>query len=254
MDVTECFALLCISHFCEQPSPRHFSSSIDRVYSLLIFPELSLQFENMFRLAAGRLKSALGLSSRQITGTRRAFSEESRARYCQGGYHPVRIGDVFASGRYRVLCKLGYGIYSTVWLAFDSGCVLKLASAVLLVNHSCRTKRHVALKMLTADSYGHQQDTFEMDILGEIKSKGATTPGSQHVLGLLDNFEHIGPNGKHVCLVFKAMGPDMSKFRRLFPRSRIPTPLMKSISRQLLLALAFLHDECRVIHSGSSLF
>lgn len=92
-----------------------------------------------------------------------------------------------------------------------------------------------------------------MDILREIRSKGVGTSGSQHVLGLVDNFEHVGPNGKHVCLVFKAMGPDMSKFRRLFPRSRIPTSLMKSISRQLLLALAFLHEECQVIHSGSSL-
>lgn len=92
-----------------------------------------------------------------------------------------------------------------------------------------------------------------MDILREIKSKGVAAPGSRHVLGLVDNFEHVGPNGKHVCLVFNAMGPDMSKFRRVFPRSRIPVPLMKSIARQLLLAIAFLHDTCQVIHSGSSL-
>lgn len=209
----------------------------------------------MFRFAAGRLRAALGFSSGQATVThpRRAFSEESLARYCQGGYHPVRIGDVFADGRYKVLRKLGYGFYSTVWLAFDSGYVFTLLLPYCKYAHgSCRTRRHVALKMLTADSYGHQQDTFEMDVLGKIKSKGVATPGSQHVLGLLDNFEHVGPNGKHVCLVFKAMGPDMSKFRRLFPRSRVPVPLMKSISRQLLLALAFLHDDCKVIHSGSS--
>jgi serine/threonine-protein kinase SRPK3 len=31
----------------------------------------------------------------------------------------VRIGDVFNNGKYRVLRKLGYGIYSTVWLARD---------------------------------------------------------------------------------------------------------------------------------------
>ncbi|KAJ8127478.1 hypothetical protein O1611_g6159 [Lasiodiplodia mahajangana] len=173
----------------------------------------------------------LGGSPKQIAPSR-LFSEESLARYCPGGYHPVKIGDVFANGRYTVLCKLGYGGYSTVWLAFDSG-----------------AKRHVALKILTADSYGYQQDLFEMEILSEIKSKGVTAPGSQHVLGPLDNFEHVGPNGKHVCLVFKAMGPDMSHFRRLFPRSRIPIPLMKLISRQLLLALAFLHDTCQVIHS-----
>ncbi|KAI1122434.1 kinase-like protein [Nemania abortiva] len=160
-----------------------------------------------------------------------ASLEENLARYCPGGYHPVRIGDVFANGRYTVVNKLGWGSYSTVWLATD-----------------WRTKRHVALKVLTADCYGHQQDIFEVDILIAINSKSATAPGSQHVLGLLDRFEHAGPNGKHVCLVFKAMGPDMSRYRPTLPRYRIPVPLMKDITRQLLLALAFLHDTCQVIH------
>ncbi|KAJ3555795.1 hypothetical protein NP233_g12125 [Leucocoprinus birnbaumii] len=171
-------------------------------------------------------------SSARLPTPSRAFSEESLARYCQGGYHPVRIGDVFANGRYEVLRKLGYGLYSTVWLAFDS-----------------EIRRHVALKLLTADCYGHEKDTFELDILRDIRSKAAAAPESQHILSLLDTFEHVGPNGKHVCLVFKAMGPDMSRFRREFPSYRIPIPLLKSISRQLLLALAFLHDTCQVIHS-----
>ena len=71
----------------------------------------------MFKIRIGGLRSAL--PGRNIPA--RAFSEESLARYCKGGYHPVRIGDVFANGRNKVLCKLGYGVYSTVWLAFDSG-------------------------------------------------------------------------------------------------------------------------------------
>jgi hypothetical protein len=35
-----------------------------------------------------------------------------------GGYHPVSIGDVFKS-RYTVESKLGWGHFSTVWLALD---------------------------------------------------------------------------------------------------------------------------------------
>ena len=39
-------------------------------------------------------------------------------RYVPGGYHPVNIGDMFHN-RYEVLRKLGFGQYSTVWLAND---------------------------------------------------------------------------------------------------------------------------------------
>ena len=38
--------------------------------------------------------------------------------YVAGGYHPVKLGDRFQD-RYLVLRKLGFGKYSTVWLAQD---------------------------------------------------------------------------------------------------------------------------------------
>lgn len=72
---------------------------------------------DMLGSRVNRLKSALGFSSRQLVQPARLFSEESISRYCHGGYHPVRIGDVFDNGKYRIVSKLGYGVYSTVWLA-----------------------------------------------------------------------------------------------------------------------------------------
>lgn len=45
-------------------------------------------------------------------------SEEDLDRYHPGGYHPVQLGEVF-NDRYMVVRKLGYGQYSTVWLARD---------------------------------------------------------------------------------------------------------------------------------------
>ena len=40
-------------------------------------------------------------------------------RYGPGGFHPVRLGDVFKSGTksYHILQKLGNGSFSTVWFA-----------------------------------------------------------------------------------------------------------------------------------------
>lgn len=47
-----------------------------------------------------------------------ADMEEGLDKYCEGGFHPVRIGELYAS-KYSVLRKLGYGQYSTVWLVED---------------------------------------------------------------------------------------------------------------------------------------
>lgn len=53
--------------------------------------------------------------------------EEDYADYVKGGYHPVQIGDLFSDGRYKVVRKLGWGHFSTVWLAKDQQCVLRIS-------------------------------------------------------------------------------------------------------------------------------
>lgn len=45
--------------------------------------------------------------------------DEGTEDYRRGGYHAVRIGDTFKHGRYVVQSKLGWGHFSTVWLAWD---------------------------------------------------------------------------------------------------------------------------------------
>ena len=55
---------------------------------------------------------------------RTLWGEEQLSRYEPGGYHPVHLGDLFKDGRYRIVDKLGFGGFSTVWLARDSQYVL----------------------------------------------------------------------------------------------------------------------------------
>jgi serine/threonine-protein kinase SRPK3 len=65
--------------------------------------------------------------SRAITGVPRTdplaytcgIDAEPLHRYRIGGYHPIALGDHFGDGRYKVLHKLGWGGYSTVWAAKD---------------------------------------------------------------------------------------------------------------------------------------
>ena len=55
----------------------------------------------------------------------RGISVEGLRCYTPGGYHPAHLGDTLLTlpgsdkPRYRVLHKLGYGSFSTVWLAKD---------------------------------------------------------------------------------------------------------------------------------------
>lgn len=46
--------------------------------------------------------------------------DEGTEDYRRGGYHAVRIGDTFKNGSYVVQSKLGWGHFSTVWLAWDT--------------------------------------------------------------------------------------------------------------------------------------
>lgn len=60
------------------------------------------------------------------------YTEESLSRYQPGGYHPVSLGDTFENGRYSVGHKLGWGGFSTVWLAKDTVSVYCLSKIFCL--------------------------------------------------------------------------------------------------------------------------
>lgn len=73
---------------------------------------------------------------------------------------------------------------------------------------------------------------------------------------LLDDFEHRGPNGTHVCLVFEVMGPSAASMMDLLPenqpkrygrRNRYPLWMARSMLRQALLGLDYLHQN-EIVH------
>ncbi|KAH0607673.1 uncharacterized protein H6S33_002707 [Morchella sextelata] len=160
------------------------------------------------------------------------FDEEDVCDYRFGGYHPVRLGDIYNS-RYKVVRKLGYGQNSTVWLVLD-----------------LRLNRHVALKILTSRCYGGKKEVYELAILQRITNADVKHPGWKHVLGLLDSFVHTGPNGDHVCLASEVMLGNLHELSfRFGPRRQLPVRLVKEVSRQMLSGLQYLHEACGVIHS-----
>lgn len=68
-----------------------------------------------------RLASILGNPSQKTLLCRLNHfrNTEEPDLYTTGGFHRVSLGDTFDHGRYAILRKLGYGQYSTVWLAQD---------------------------------------------------------------------------------------------------------------------------------------
>lgn len=80
----------------------------------------------------------------------------------------------------------------------------------------------------------------------------APAEGARHITQLLGEFEHRGPNGIHKCLVFEPMGPSVNtmveelpqfKHRRRGMKIRYSPQMAKSILKQSLQALAFLHEN-----------
>ena len=55
----------------------------------------------------------------KLLHSRQQFEEEPDY-YRPGGFHRVSLGEQFHNGRYTILRKLGFGEYSTVWLARDA--------------------------------------------------------------------------------------------------------------------------------------
>ncbi|VUG17247.1 DEBR0S2_02190g1_1 [Brettanomyces bruxellensis] len=216
--------------------------------------------------------------------------EEDRSEYKKGGYHPVFIGERYGVfGQYEIVRKLGWGHFSTVWLAWDGS-----------------GKRHVAIKVVKSAKNYREAAEDEIKILEKVNSGPADHPGKSHVVQLLDHFIHKGPNGSHICMVFEVLGENMVSLLTRYksfqdhktqeiqrkslgdastPPSEtsgsgsdagagssteslqfhmsqlndltilhesyggLPVTLVKQISKQILLGLDYLHRYCGIIHT-----
>eukprot|EP00842_Homolaphlyctis_polyrhiza_P004903 jgi/Hompol1/5413/HPOL_004392-RA len=163
----------------------------------------------------------------------RASVRMRRIRKTTGlGYHPVNIGDLFANGRYRVIRKLGWGHFSTVWLAVDS------------LRH-----RPVALKIVKSAANYTEAARDEIDLLETVVTKQPDHPHRKSVVELFDHFEVTGPNGTHVAMVFEVLGPNLWNMIRRYRRRGIPVAIVKRIAKQVLMGLNYLHFQCGIIHT-----
>ncbi|KAJ7792338.1 kinase-like domain-containing protein [Mycena olivaceomarginata] len=142
--------------------------------------------------------------------------------YRPGGLCPISLGLSIGPGsppRYHIIAKIGQGSFSTVWLA-----------------HDYDASRNVALKILAAEALATSK---EVEILERLKASGGP---EQHVVELLDAFDHPSANGLHRVLV---MEPVLKFDLRL---SSDYSPMVgREAIRQMIAGVAFIHSR-GVVH------
>ncbi|KAK0473274.1 kinase-like domain-containing protein [Armillaria novae-zelandiae] len=158
--------------------------------------------------------------------------EESPADYNAGGYLPVKLSDTFKNNRYKVIRKLGWGHFSTVWLVKDA-----------------HLHRHSALKVVKSAGRYAETARDEIKLLSRVASFSPTHAGRQHVVSFLDSFSHQGPEASHICIVFEPLGENLLALIERNKKHGVPRALVKVIAKQTLLGLQYLHDECDLVHT-----
>ncbi|KAF2132422.1 kinase-like protein [Dothidotthia symphoricarpi CBS 119687] len=142
--------------------------------------------------------------------------------YEPGGYHPVIINDLLHN-RYRIVDKLGFGGYSTIWLARDE-----------------RVGRYVAVKIGVASS---SVSCKEVDVLKALRGsrEGSRAAVDGNALpSVLDAFDVCGSNGTHTCYTLTPAQGNLKEasFSRLFP-----IRVARALAAKLVTAVAFVHSR-----------
>ncbi|GAA93034.1 hypothetical protein AKAW_11146 [Aspergillus luchuensis IFO 4308] len=110
-----------------------------------------------------------------------SWEEERLPFYRPEQFYPVHIGELLNS-KYRVVGKLGYGSYSTVWLC-----------------HEKSEKKYVAVKVLT-NSLPERTLSGELGIYEHLSNLKTSHTGSAYIRGLEANVVHTDIKATNIML------------------------------------------------------
>ncbi|PCH34476.1 kinase-like protein [Wolfiporia cocos MD-104 SS10] len=178
-------------------------------------------------------------SGHSSSGSLGGFPEED-LRSAGRSYFPARLGQTLERGRYCIVRKLGWGQYSSVWLARDR-----------------EEDRFVALKILTCEATKAlsgretEQRSDELALLQRIADAEPSHPGFRHNIAYCGSFAFAGPRGAHRCVVTEALGYSLDHIRKLRDDGdrRVRPSIVKRVVKQVLRGLQYLHDVCGIIHT-----
>ncbi|KZV68566.1 kinase-like protein [Peniophora sp. CONT] len=149
--------------------------------------------------------------------------------------------DTVVHGHYKIMDKLGAGNHASVWLAWDTAVAAWPLRAIKVLTASA-----------TSVELNPEDPSYELSVLHIIRDavmRIPYDPGHQHIMQFLDHFSLDSLHGRHLALVINVLGHHLGEMQDHCPDLRVPPPVVGHICRQLLQALAFLHEECKVVHT-----
>ncbi|KAJ3123863.1 serine/threonine protein kinase, CMGC group [Physocladia obscura] len=168
-----------------------------------------------------------------------AEEEEDEAEYIKGGYHPVSIDDAYSAGRYHVLRKLGWGHFSTVWLAKDQK----------QPHHQQeQSSPVVALKIVKSAQHYSETAIDEIKLLEKVVNANPNNQNRRKIVELKDWFKIKGPNGSHVTMAFEVLGPNLLTLIRQYHHRGIPVLIVKRIMKQNVLICVDVDETLGLAH------
>lgn len=144
--------------------------------------------------------------------------------YAPGGFHPVKVGEIYDE-RYQIVDKVGFGGYSTVWLARD------------IVR-----RRYVALKAGMAGRHSKH----EIGILQALHASRSPEAGRSYIPELFSHFQVEGPNG---ITPFYAMTPASATLQGTRFPGMCGLTVSRALCKELAMAILFIHSA-GYVHGG----
>jgi serine/threonine-protein kinase SRPK3 len=155
-----------------------------------------------------------------------------------------------------VLKKLGWGHFSTVWLAFSLFDKKLYALKILKSNKKYLDSAFDEEEICKIIAENYLSSTWTKSVkqyftqtLRKEPSEIVINRETTHCIQMYDWFFHHGPNGKHFVMAFEVLGKNLLSLVKAYDYHGIPMPIVREITRQLLMSLDYMHRICGLIHT-----
>lgn len=109
-------------------------------------------------------------------------------------------------------------------------------------------RRFVSLKLYSREE--HKDNGKEYEICSQLQQPSEHL-GREYVRGVLDTFTLPRDGGDHQCLVQTPLWWSLEELLAVLPNCEMNELMIKSVAEQLLVALDYLHTECKLVHTGT---